>query len=791
MYISLKNLQNYVDIDSITPKEFSDKMTMSGSKVEGYEAQSDNYKKVVVGKILSVEKHPDADKLVVCKVDVNKGEPIQIVTGATNVFEGAVVPVALHKSLLPGGKKITKGKLRGLVSEGMMCSLEELDLDKSDFPNAEEDGILILDSSLQLGQDIQTALGLDDVVVEFEITSNRPDCMSIRGIARETHATFDRELTLKDPVIQNETDDINNYLKIDVQNRELCPRFSAKMVKNVRIAPSPKWMRDVLKAAGIRPINNIVDITNFVMLEYGQPMHAYDYNFLKGGEINVYTAADGQKFKTLDEQERTLDSSMLVIADKEGPIGVAGVMGGFNSEIKEDTKTVVFEGANFFGPSVRITAKKLGMRTDASSRFEKGLDSNMTMDAVMRACELVELLNAGDVIKGELDSYPAPKERRLLPVEAEKINTLLGTQITREKMNEYLEKLDFEVQGDSVLVPTNRDDIEATCDIAEEVARIYGYDNIETTQVLSPSEAKKTPTQKFERQLHSTLTSCGLNEIITYSFFSPKEFDKLDLPENHALRNAVKISNPLGENTSIMRTTAVPSMLTALGFNYNNRNLEAKLYEIATEYHPVEGELLPNEPKKIMIGMYGEDVDFFTLKGVLETLLETTGVKDPIIMKDPKIALLHPGRSARIQLRDDFAGYLGQVHPGILNNYDIEVPVYLLELDFALLQKHAKLNKSYTPLPKYPASERDLALICDSQVPVYEIEQMIKNSGGQYLEKVTLFDVYEGDQIESGKKSVAYSLVFRSLKETLKDETVEQSVQNILKKLAENNISLR
>lgn len=790
MNVSLKWLNEYVDITGISPREFSEAMTMSGSKVEGYENQSDNYKKVVVGKVVKIERHPDADKLVVCQVDIAKGEPIQIVTGATNLYEGAVIPVALHKSLLPGGKKITKGKLRGVLSNGMMCSLSELELDKADFPDSIEDGILVLNDNLPLGQPIEEALDLNDVVVEFEITSNRPDCMSVRGIAREAHATFDRELKLKDPIIKKETENIDDYLKVFVEAPELCSRFTAKMVKNVKIGKSPKWMRERLKSAGVRPINNIVDITNYIMLEYGQPMHAYDYNFLRGGEIHVHTAQDGEKFITLDEQERILDSSMLVIADKEGAIGLAGVMGGFNSEIKDDTTTVVFEAATFKGSNVRVTAKKVGMRTDASSRFEKGLDSHTPLQAVTRACELVELLGCGEVVGGTADCYPTIKEKRILPLDVARINALLGTDISRENMNRYLEALDFEIQGENVVVPTNRDDVEGTADLAEEVARIYGYNNIATTQVKVPSEAKLTPEQKFERLLHTTLTASGLNEIITYSFYSPKEFDKLNLPENHPLRNAVKISNPLGENTSLMRTTAIPSMLNSLAYNYNNRNMEAALYEVATEYIPTE-EPLPDENKKLIVGMYGPEIDFFDLKGVLETLLESCGVQNPLVIKDPKIALYHPGRSARIQLRDDFAGSLGQVHPNVLSNFEIEMPVYLLELDFKILYKHAKLNKNYTPLPKFPASERDLALICNKETPVADIEETIKTSAGSQLESLSLFDVYEGGQIKEGKKSVAYNLVFRSNKETLTDEVVDKAVKKVLEALEKLNISLR
>ena len=791
MNLSMKWLSDYTKIET-TPKEFSDKMTMSGSKVEGYEIEGEEIKNVVVGKILSIEPHPDADKLVVCMVDVGAQAPLQICTGATNLKVNDYVPVALDGSTLPGGKKIKKGKLRGMESNGMLCSLSELNLTVHDFPNGIEDGIYVLENEAPLGQDIRETLGLNDVSVEFEITSNRPDCLSVIGLAREAAATYGTELTLHEPQVKESGDDIHNYLSVTVENPELCPHYIARVVKNIKIEPSPRWMRERLRASGVRPINNIVDITNYVMLEYGQPMHAFDLKYMKGGKIIVRNAKEGESIMTLDGEQRALSPEMLVIADEEKPSAVAGVMGGEYSGIMDDTNTIVFESACFHGPSVRRTAQKLGMRTESSGRFEKGLDHNMTLPAVQRACELVELLGAGEVVSGIIDVNNAKKEPVVLKLETEWINRFLDINLTRDEMVNILEKIDFTVdKEDMIHVPSFRSDIEHKADIAEEIARFYGYNKIPVTSIRGAAQGHLTPAQKFERKVNQTMVALGCYEIMSYSFISPKYYDKIAMPKDDKRRNSVTIRNPLGEDTSIMRTTMIPSMLETLSKNYNNRNAAAKLYEVGNIYLPQGEGTLPVEEPTLAIGLYGDDVDFFTLKGMVEQLLTACGVDNANYTAQKENPTFHPGRCADVSVGEDALGVLGEIHPSVLENYSIGTRAYVAVLDVPAMMEHANTEKQYTPLPKYPATSRDLALLCDEDLPVGEIEKTIRGAVKNHLENVKLFDVSRGAQVEDGKKSVAYTITMRSSDSTLTDEEADGAVKKILKALEKIGVTLR
>lgn len=790
MNLSMKWLSDYVDID-VTPREFSEAMTMSGSKVEGYEIEGSEISKVVTGKVLSIEKHPDADKLVVCQMDVGREDSIQIVTGATNLFVGAVVPVCLDGATLPGDKKIKKGKLRGVVSEGMMCSLGELGLTVNDFPGAVEDGIFILQEPCGLGLDIREVLGLNDTCVEFEITSNRPDCLSVVGLAREAAATFHVPLKLKEPVVQGSGGNIHDELKVEVQNTELCFRYVAKLVKNVTIKPSPRWMRERLRASGVRPINNLVDITNYVMLEYGQPMHAFDLRYVAGNSICVRSAKNGEKITTLEGAEHELTDRMLVIADAEKPIAVAGVMGGEYSGIMDDTATVVFESASFQGSSVRTTAKALGIRTESSARFEKGLDPRNCYEAILRACELVELLGAGEVVDGIIDEAHFNAEPKRVKLEPEWTNRFLGINVTRDYMVEVLESLSFQVEGDDIIVPSFRIDIEHKADIAEEIARIYGYNNIPTTVIRGVAEASLTPEQKFETSIGSTMLALGCSEVATYSFISPKYYDKLGLPQDSVLRRSVKISNPLGEDTSVMRTTTLPSMLEVLSRNYNNRNPKAWMYELGKVYLPKGEEELPDENNKLTIGLYGGNADFYTLKGMVETLLDRLNVTGWDIAVSPDVIPFHSGRCATISKDGVELGVLGEVHPVTLETYGIGTKAYLACFDFAALYEGQSEEKSYHPLPKFPASNRDLSVVCDEDLPVIEIEKTIRQSVGKILEQVEFFDIFRGDQIGKHKKSVSYSIVLRAQDRTLNDEEADNAIKKVLKNLEKIGVTLR
>lgn len=796
MNLSMKWLSDYVTLDT-TVKDFCAAMTMSGSKVEVATEEGSEIKNVVVGKLLSVVPHENSDHLVVCQVDVGQEQPIQIVTGAPNVKAGDIVPVALCGAELPNGVKIKKGKLRGVESNGMLCSLGELGLTVHDFPYAIADGIFLIQEDCQIGQDIHEAIGLNDTSVEFEITSNRPDCLSVTGLAREAAATYHVPLNLKKPTFQGIDGNIQDELQVEIQNKEKCPRYAAGIVKNVKIAPSPRWMRERLRASGVRPINNLVDITNYVMLEYGQPMHAFDLRYVKDGKIVVRNAAEGETITTLDGVTRTLSPEMLVIADAEKPIAVAGVMGGEYSGIMEDTNTVVFESAYFEPVQVRRTAKKLGMRTDASARYEKGLDPEGCLRTLERAFELVELLGAGEPVRTHIDLNYNEKQRNRIPFDPEWINKFLGTDISREEMCDTMKMLEIEVDGDTCISPSFRIDLERPADLAEEVARIYGYNNIPSTVIKGVANASLTPKQKFRRTLENATVAVGCYGILTYSFISPKYFDKIALPADSSLRKTVVISNPLGEDTSVMRTTTLPSMLETLSLNYKNRNAAVALYEIGKEYLPTAPDKLPEEPDRLTIGMYGDDADFFTLKGMVETILETAGLHDCTYKACGtdapfgEICALHPGRSAVIYAGETPIGYLGEVHPTVQKNYEIGTRTYVAKLLIDEMQPLAQTEITYQPLPKFPAITRDLSLVCADEVPVGDLQAAMKKAVGNILEQITLFDVYKGEQIAAGMKSVSFSIRMRSHEGTLTDEQADAAMKRVLKALKEHGATLR
>lgn len=790
MKLPLKWLSDYLDMTGITPEMYNHSMTMSGSKVEGIENLGDEIQNVVTGKILSVDKHQDADKLKICQVDVGT-ETIQIVTGADNVKPGQIVPVAKDGARLPGGVKIKKGKLRGVESNGMMCSYEEIGMTKEDFPNAEY-GILILEDNLPLGQDIKDVFGLDNPVVEFEITSNRPDCFSVIGLARETAVTFNRPFHLHTPEVQGSGDDVNNYVNVTVNEPALCKRYTAKVVKNVKIGPSPSWLVERLKSCGIRSINNIVDITNYVLLEYGQPMHAFDMTYLENNEINVRLAENGEKMTTLDGVEHTLDNSMLMICDGKKPVAVAGVMGGENSEVREDTKTVLFESATFLGSSVRITAKKLGLRTESSSRYEKGLDTENTVPAVMRACELVEQLGCGEVVDGIIDVYGTKPEVVKIPFEYEKINKFIGFDVSEDFMIKALSDLGFIVENGEITVPSFRPDVLCFNDVAEEVARMYGYDKIPST--LMKGEATigiKTYEQKLEERVKNILIGCGMHEIIVFSFTNPNIFDRLNMSKDDQRRNTVEILNPLGVENSVMRTTALSSMMEVISRNENFKTEKARLFEVGKIYRPKDNEPLPEEKRVVTLGMYG-DCDFYDLKGIVEVLLDDMGILKASFSPKTNDATFHPGRCASLVIGGKEVGVLGQIHPEVCGNYGIDNLIYAAELDLDALISVAKTDKTYKKLPKFPSTQRDLALIVNENVLAAQIESIIKKKAGNIFESLTLFDVYKGKQVPEGKKSMAYSLVFRAEEKTLTDDDVNPVVDNILKALKDDlDVNLR
>lgn len=795
MNLSMKWLSDYIQ-EEIPVKEFCHCMTMSGSKVEGFETEGSSISKVVVGKILSIAPHENADALFVCQVEIGTEAPVQIVTNARNVKPGDLVPLALDGATLPEGK-IKKCKMRGVESFGMFCGLETLGLTVHDFPYADPDGVLVIQEPCQVGEDIHSALGLNDTSVEFEITSNRPDCLSVIGLAREAAATFHVPLHLHTPAFHANSESVSEQLSVEVQNTTLCPRYCAGMVKNVKIGPSPRWMRERLRASGVRPINNLVDITNYVMLEYGQPTHAFDLRYVQDAKITVRNAKDGEQITTLDGTERKLSPEMLVIADSEKPIAVAGVMGGEYSGIMEDTTTVVFESAYFEPTQVRLTAKKLGMRTDASARYEKGLDPNSTITVLSRAFELVEQLGAGEVVGGIIDVNNVGEPKPPVPFDANWINGFLGTSIPESDMIHYLNELHFKVEDGMVYAPSFRIDIECKADVAEEIARIYGYNNIPSTELQGLADARLTPAQIFNRQIEQSMVALGCYEIAAFSFVSPKYFDKIALPADSKLRKPLVITNPLGEDTSVMRTTALPSMLEILARNYNNRNESARLFEIGKEYLPTTPDQLPLEPARLTIGMYGGNVDFYDLKGVIEALMvqlkisgcryERCGEDCPF---DEKSAF-HPGRSAVLYVGDTPLGIFGELHPNVQNNYGIGVKTYAAKLNIPEMLEHAATEISYQPLPKYPATTRDLSLVCDDGIPVAQLEQAIRKAVGNILEKVTLFDVYKGQQIAQGKKSVSYSISMRSHDGTLTDEQADGAMKRVLKALKAMGAELR
>ena len=786
--------EEFVDLSHVSDKEYVEKLTVFGQKVETYERMDAEIKNVKVGKVVSIVRHDNSDHMWVCMVDVGETEPVQIVTGAQNVHEGDLVPAALHNSYLPGGVHITKGKLRGVKSNGMLCSFAELGLTQNDLPGAYADGIWILnDEDCKPGDDINLVIGNDDTVVEFEITNNRPDCYSVIGLARESAAAFGMKMKHHEPVVHgSDAGDLYDKLDVDVPATELCNRYTARMVTNVKIGPSPKWLRQRLRANGVRPINNIVDITNYVMLEYGQPMHAFDYRYITSGKIVVREAEEGETLTTLDGTVRNLTPGMLVIADDTRAIGLAGIMGGENSEIVDDTTTVVFESANFNGTSIRQTALALGMRTEASGKFEKNLDPMMTVPAVQRACELVELLQCGDVLGGTIDIINYVPEEKQLPLEPEKINRLLGTNISKEDMVKYLNLLEIEVEGDQILVPSFRPDLNLMADIAEEVGRSYGYNEIPTTAFRTSTQGGYSPEMKLEAKAGTLCRSLGYNEIITYSFVSPAIFDQIRIPADSSLRNAMRIQNPLGEDTSIMRTIALPSMLEILGRNYAYHNKSVKLYELAKIYVPVEGEKLPQEPKMLVLGTYGAGETFFTLKGELEAVFAGLRVKKASYTAVKNNPSYHPGRCASVSIEGEEVGVIGQVHPAVAKNYGIDAEVYCCEVSFTKLLNHLLPDATYTPLPKYPTVTRDLALICDEEITVAQAEEVITAAAGKLLRGVKLFDIYRGTGVPEGKKSMAFSLELRADDRTLTDGDSEAVVSKVLAALKEKlNATLR
>ena len=779
--------EEFVDLSHVSDKEYVETLTVFGQKVETYERMDAEIKNVVVGKVVSMVPHPNSDHMFICQVDVGKEELVQIVTGAQNVHEGDLVPAALHNSYLPGGIHITKGKLRGEKSNGMLCSFEELGLTQNDLPGVFADGIWILnDENCTVGQDINDVIGNDDTVVEFEITNNRPDCYSIIGLARESAAAFGLQMKHHEPVVKgSDAGSIYEHLDVEVPAEALCNRYSSRMVANVKIGPSPKWLRQRLRANGVRPINNIVDITNYVMLEYGQPMHAFDYRYVSSGKIVVREAVEGETLTTLDGNVRNLTPGMLVIADDERAIGLAGIMGGENSEIKEDTTMVVFESANFNGTSIRQTALALGMRTEASGKFEKNLDPMMTIPAVNRACELVELLECGDVLDGTIDIINYVPQPKTLPLEPEKINRLLGTNISREDMIKYLNLLEIPVEGDSIHVPSFRPDLNLMADIAEEVGRSYGYNEIPITAFRTSTQGGYSAEMILENKAGALCRSLGFSEIITYSFVSPAIFDNIRIPADSPLRNAMKIQNPLGEDTSIMRTIALPSMLDILSRNYAYHNKSVNLYEMAKIYLPVEGEKLPQEPKMLVLGTYGPNATFFTLKGQLEAVFAGLRLQKASYVADKTNPSYHPGRCAKVSVGGVEVGVIGQVHPAVAKTYGIEAEVYCAEVSFTKLMDLQLPPVTYVPLPKYPTVFRDLSVLCDEAVTIAEAEAVITASAGKLLRGVKLFDIYRGTGVPEGKKSLAFSLELRADDRTLTDTDSEGVMNKVLAALGE------
>lgn len=793
MKIPINWLKDYVDIN-VDTKELSDRLTMIGQAVELVEYKNAELKKIVTGKILKIEPHPDADKLVVCQVDI-KDETIQIVTGAKNVKENDIVPVVLVGGVVSGNHKISKGKLRGVESYGMMCSIEELGFSTKEYPEAHEDGIYIFPESTKIGEDVVELLMLQDEILDIDLTSNRPDCYSVIGIAREVSAALDTEIRYPETTCKNEADDnIESLLQVEIQD-DLCNRYVGRLVKDVKVEQSPLWLRNRLIMSGIRPINNFVDITNFVMLELGQPLHAFDFDTVKNGKIIVRKAKDNEQVVTLDEQEKTLDSSMLVISDEEKALAIAGVMGLNNSKITDGAKYVLFESANFDGPNIRLTSKKLGIRTDSSGKFEKGLDPNLAEMAINRALYLVELLGCGTVVKGNVDVYKNKRVETTVSYNPEKVNKFLGTNISSEDMVKYLDRVFIKSDGKNATIPTFRNDVTSFADICEEIARTYGYDKI--TPTLATGEAtvgKYSFSQIIDNKIMDLLVAEGLLEAYVYSFESPKVFDKLNIDENSPLRKYVKINNPLGEDFSIMRTNTANGMLTSLANNFSRRYPFAKLFEMGKVYIPDEVPVtkLPKEEKYLTIGMYGDDTDFFTLKAIIINLFETLGIYKNKFLPNTEKSYFHSGRCADVFVNDDIVGQIGEVHPRVLNNYSINTRAYLAQINITKLYDYVVLKREFKELPKFPSSKRDIACLVKDDIMVMEIEEVIKEKGTNILESVKLFDVYQGDKIEKGYKSVAYSLEFRGTEGTLTDDEINKVMDKILANLKEKlNIELR
>ncbi len=791
MKVSLNWLKDYVDIGCDGAK-FAEVMTATGTKAESWETLSDGIKNIVVGTILKTEKHPDADRLTVCTLDVGAEETVQIVTAATNVSAGCVVPVCLDGAILADGTKIKKGKLRGVPSNGMLCSIQELGLTKNDFPYAPDDGIFLIAEECHNGQDIKEALKMTDEVVDFELTFNRPDCLGLIGIAREAAASLGKPLNIEEPkyTVSPEAGKVEDYISVDIRNTKLCPRYSAAVVKNVKIAPSPLWLRARLRAAGVRPINNIVDITNYVMLEYGQPMHAFDYNYISSRKIVVRNAAEGECITTLDGGEHTLTPDMLCIADGEKPVALAGVMGGLNSEILDSTDTVVFESANFDRSNIRLTSRACGVRTESSGRFEKGLPACNTIPALQRALQLVCELGCGDVAEGIIDICNANIDERRIPFNPERVNVLLGTDISRESMVDILASLNMQVEGDELVVPPYRSDMECTADVAEEIARMYGFDKIPTNHFRAAiAESGYTAAQKFVSTLKNAAVAEGFYEIATYSFISPTAYDRIGLPTDDVRRNSIKLLNPLGEDTSVMRTTALPSVLDAVSYNRNRKASEIALFECATVYAPAEGGL-SNESKQLVLACAGMG-DFYAMKGYTEAILDAVNVRAYKVVS-AKESGFHPGICAAFMHGKQCLGYVGQLHPSVASEYDLASATYVAVLDVNALMEVADSKKQFKRLPAFPAMTRDLALVMDDAVEAGAVIDMITASAGKSLESVEVFDVYKGAGVADGKKSVAFNLVFRHPDRTMNDADADKAVSNILRKLeTEAGITLR
>lgn len=805
MKTSLNWIKDLVPGLTCTDQEYIDAMTLSGTKVEGYEKLDEDLDKIVIGQVKKIEKHPDAEKLVICQVDIGQPDLLQIVTGAPNVFEGAKVPVVLDGgrvagghdgSRTPGGIKIKKGKLRGVESYGMMCSIEELGSSRDMFPDAPENGLYIMKDDAVVGESAVKYLGLDDTVVEYEVTSNRVDCFSMLGVAREAAATFDKKFVPPVVTKTGNQEDVNDYIKVTVKDQDLCSRYTARVVKNIKFAPSPEWMQKRLRAQGIRPINNLVDITNYVMEEFGQPMHAYDLDTIAGKEIIVRRAQKDEKFVTLDGQERTMDDSVLMICDADKAVGMAGIMGGENSMITENVHTMLFEAACFDGTNIRLSSKKVGLRTDASAKFEKGLDPNLAMEAMDRACQLVEELGAGEIVGGAIDIYPVKKEGRRIPFEPDKYNHLLGTEIPAEQMLGYFKRIDlgFDEKTNEILVPSWRQDLECDADIAEEVARFFGYANIPVTLPDGESTHGKISFKLYMEDLARECAEfCGFSQAMTYSFESPKVYDKLLISEDSKMRQAVPISNPLGEDYSIMRTLSLNGMLSSLSTNFGRRNKDVRLYELGNIYLPKQLPVteLPDERMQFTLGMYG-DGDFFTMKGVVEEFLYKVGMRNkPEYDPNAELPFFHPGRKANVLYNGEVIGYIGEVHPTVAANYAIKDRVYIAVIDMPKILENASFDFKYEGITNFPVSSRDLSMVVPKEVLVGDIERVFDQKGGKYLEGYELFDVYEGAQIKKGFKSVAYSLKFRGKEKNLEEADITGAMNKILKGLSELGIELR